>query len=68
MHNTTFLVGFQSDQLTNLIHFVNKSGLLKVKENLCTFHVISNVTALFVFIKSTKLNLPYLQRLFTLKM
>jgi len=31
-----FLLGFQSDQLTNLIHFVNKSGLLKQKENLCT--------------------------------
>jgi len=28
---------FQSNQLKNLIHFVNESGLLEVKENLCPF-------------------------------
>jgi len=33
MHNMEFLIGFYSDQLSNLIHFVNKSGLLKRKEN-----------------------------------
>jgi len=37
MHNVELLVGFQSNQLTNLIHFINKSGLFKGKENPCTF-------------------------------
>jgi len=37
MHTMEILVGFQSDRLSDLIHFVDKSGLLKRKENPCTF-------------------------------
>jgi len=33
MHTMEFLIGFHSDRLSHLIHFVNKSGLLKRKEN-----------------------------------
>ena len=36
MHTMEFLIGFHSDWLSRLIHFVNESGLLKRKENTST--------------------------------
>jgi len=39
VHTVEFLVGFQSYRLTDLIHFVNKSGLLKRNKKI---HLLSH--------------------------
>jgi len=49
MHTMEFLIGFYSDWLSHLIHFVNKLGLLKRKENpkhLLMFLVTSRVATM----------------------
>jgi len=50
MHTMEIWVSFQSEQLTNLVHFVNKSGLLELESkrsiHFFMFCVIFRVTAI----------------------